>query len=95
MVHLWLPIFYSVTNQASTSHIFNAPLISDEIVDDVEIDLEAVNSMSFKKRRMGKRSKNWTDDETDRFYEAVTIVGNDVIAIATAFRNRGKLTFLF
>merc|ERR1711931_604069 len=26
----------------------SAPLISDEIVDDVEIDLEAVNSMSFK-----------------------------------------------
>ena len=48
--------------------------------------------MSFKKRRIGKRSKNWTDDETDRFYEAVTIVGNDVIAIATAFRNEGKYT---
>ena len=49
--------------------------------------------MSFKKRRIGKRSKNWTDDETDRFYEAVTIVGNDVIAIATAFRNQGKNSF--
>ena len=67
--------------------IFNsAPLISDEVLDEVEIDLEAVNSMSFKKRRTGKRSKNWTEEETDRFYEAVTIVGNDVNAIATAFR---------
>ena len=47
--------------------------------------------MSFKKRRIGKRSKNWTDDETDRFYEAITIVGNDVIAIATAFRKEGKI----
>ena len=67
--------------------VFNsAPLISDEVLDEVEIDLEAVNSMSFKKRRTGKRSKNWTEEETDRFYEAVTIVGNDVNAIATAFR---------
>ena len=56
------------------------------MLDEVEIDLEAVNSMSFKKRRTGKRSKNWTEEETDRFYEAVTIVGNDVNAIATAFR---------
>jgi len=66
----------------------SAPLISDEVLDEVEIDLEAVNSMSFKKRRTGKRSKNWTEEETDRFYEAVTIVGNDVNAIATAFSRR-------
>lgn len=50
--------------------------------------------MSFKKRRIGKRSKNWTDDETDRFYEAITIVGNDVIAIATAFRKEGKILMI-
>ena len=61
--------------------------MSDEIIEDFE-EVEAVNSMSFKKRKLGRRSKNWTEDETDRFYEAITIVGNDFHAIASAFSRR-------
>jgi len=62
-------------------------LVSDEIIEDFE-EVEAVNSMSFKKRKLGRRSKNWTEEETDRFYEAITIVGNDFHAIASAFSRR-------
>ena len=67
--------------------VFSPALVSDEIIEDFEED-EAVNSMSFKKRKLGRRSKNWTEEETDRFYEAITIVGNDFHAIASAFSRR-------
>lgn len=49
--------------------------ISEEIVEDFEDMPEEINSLSFRTRKHGKRSKNWSDEETDRFYEAITIVG--------------------
>ena len=49
--------------------------LNEEILEDFETMPEGVNSLSFRNRKHGKRSKNWSDDETDRFYEAITIVG--------------------
>ena len=49
--------------------------ISEEVVEDFEDMPEEINSLSFRTRKHGKRSKNWSDEETDRFYEAITLVG--------------------
>ena len=49
--------------------------INDEILDEFDAIPEGVNSLSFRSRKTGKRSKNWSEEETDRFYEAITIVG--------------------
>jgi len=49
--------------------------LNEEILEDFEQIPEGVNSLSFRNRKHGKRSKNWSDEETDRFYEAITIVG--------------------
>jgi len=62
--------------------------ISEEIVEDFEDMPEEINSLSFRTRKHGKRSKNWSDEETDRFYEAITIVGNDIVALSSAFARR-------
>ena len=66
----------------------SAPLISEEIIEDYDEGFDAINSLSFRRRRSGKRSKNWSVEESDRFYEALTIVGNDFQAISTAFSQR-------
>jgi len=66
----------------------STPLISEEIIEDYDEGFDAINSLSFRRRRSGKRSKNWSVEESDRFYEALTIVGNDFQAISTAFSQR-------
>lgn len=66
----------------------STPLISEEIVEEYDEGFDAINSLSFRRRRSGKRSKNWSLEESDRFYEALTIVGNDFQAISTAFSQR-------
>lgn len=66
----------------------STPLISEEIIEDYDEGFDAINSLSFRRRRSGKRSKNWSIEESDRFYEALTIVGNDFQAISTAFSQR-------
>jgi len=66
----------------------STPLISEEIIEDYDEGFDAINSLSFRRRRSGKRSKNWSLEESDRFYEALTIVGNDFQAISTAFSQR-------
>lgn len=63
-------------------------LVSDEIMEDFDDSFDSVNSLSFRKRKCAKRSKNWSEAETDRFREALTIVGNDFQAIASAFSRR-------
>lgn len=62
--------------------------LNEEILEDFDEIPEGVNSLSFRNRKHGKRSKNWSDEETDRFYEAITIVGNDFVALAGAFTRR-------
>ena len=73
-----------MTHQTAKS----TPLISEEIIEDYDEGFDAINSLSFRRRRSGKRSKNWSVEESDRFYEALTIVGNDFQAISTAFSQR-------
>ena len=67
---------------------FSPALVSDEIMEDFDDSFDSVNSLSFRKRKCAKRSKNWSEAETDRFREALTIVGNDFQAIASAFSRR-------
>jgi len=50
-------------------------LNTDEVVEDFDLFAENINSLSFRKRKYARRSKNWHEEETDRFYEALTIVG--------------------
>merc|ERR1711990_1341867 len=51
----------------------STPLISEEIIEDYDEGFDAINSLSFRRRRSGKQSKNWSVEESDRFYEALTI----------------------
>jgi hypothetical protein len=50
-------------------------LNTEEVVEDFDLFAENINSLSFRKRKYARRSKNWHEEETDRFYEALTIVG--------------------
>ena len=59
--------------------------ISEEVVEDFEDMPEEINSLSFRTRKHGKRSKNWSDEETDRFYEAITIVGTNFVNLINQF----------
>lgn len=82
VIHLFFTAKMGVKTVNST------PLISEEIIEDYDEGFDAINSLSFRRRRSGKRSKNWSVEESDRFYEALTIVGNDFQAISTAFSQR-------
>jgi len=63
-------------------------LNTEEVVEDFDLFAENINSLSFRKRKYARRSKNWHEEETDRFYEALTIVGNDFEALSGAFVGR-------
>ena len=62
--------------------------ISEEVVEDFEDMPEEINSLSFRTRKHGKRSKNWSDEETDRFYEAITIVGTNFVYLINQFSSQ-------
>ena len=62
--------------------------ISEEVVEDFEDMPEEINSLSFRTRKHGKRSKNWSDEETDRFYEAITIVGTNFVYLINQFTSQ-------
>ena len=81
-------IYLSFTAKIGVKTVNSTPLISEEIIEDYDEGFDAINSLSFRRRRSGKRSKNWSVEESDRFYEALTIVGNDFQAISTAFSQR-------
>ena len=81
-------IYLFFTAKMGVKTVNSTPLISEEIIEDYDEGFDAINSLSFRRRRSGKRSKNWSVEESDRFYEALTIVGNDFQAISTAFSQR-------
>ena len=81
-------IYLFFTAKIGVKTVNSTPLISEEIIEDYDEGFDAINSLSFRRRRSGKRSKNWSVEESDRFYEALTIVGNDFQAISTAFSQR-------
>ena len=76
-LHAFFGILIFAFFRISSKSVLSPVLVTDEVTEDFDENLDSVNSLSFRKRKMGKRSKNWSDSETDRFYEAITIVGND------------------